>query len=255
MFDGIVGGILDFIGGERRNDAAEEAAQKQMEFQEYMSSSAYQRAVKDLEKAGLNPMLALMKGGASSPHGAMANVENTMGSAVNTAMSSSVQSETVRNLREQNELLKSQQKKTEAESRNIDMDTMVKNVMVPQIEQQTGASVQSVRESEQRTQLMLRQTETEVNRAQLTYEETRLVEERVRNAVREGRRIETDTDLKAAEAVLKKLEEFRARNRAVFEVEQAGYAQKVRPFLEDAQRFFGSGAAAARMFRDFGRRR
>lgn len=43
-------------------------------FQERMSSTSYQRAVEDMKKAGLNPILAFANGGASTPGGSGATI-------------------------------------------------------------------------------------------------------------------------------------------------------------------------------------
>lgn len=45
-------------------------AEKNREYQTEMSNTAYQRATADMEKAGINPLLAFQQGGASTPSGA-----------------------------------------------------------------------------------------------------------------------------------------------------------------------------------------
>lgn len=80
MLPAVIAGGLALAGTAYQNWQQREAAQDQMEFQERMSNTAYQRAVADMKAAGLNPMLAYSHGGASAPIGAMPQFSN-MGSA------------------------------------------------------------------------------------------------------------------------------------------------------------------------------
>lgn len=72
----VIGSGLSYLGGQAQNAASAEAAARQMEFQREMSDTSYQRQIKDLEAAGINPMLVTKLGGASTPPGAMPSFVN-----------------------------------------------------------------------------------------------------------------------------------------------------------------------------------
>lgn len=114
----LLGGSIAAEGQRRTNAMQMKLAREQMDFQERMSSTAYQRSAEDLEAAGLNRILALGSP-ASSPSGAMATLRNpgaALGEAIarapNTASALKTQRLQRKFVREQLTHIQQQQNKT-----------------------------------------------------------------------------------------------------------------------------------------------
>lgn len=83
----LIGGGITALSQHSANRMNMRLAREQRDWEERMSSSAYQRAVEDMRRAGINPMLAISQGGASTPGGTAATVQpvDALGRAVSSA--------------------------------------------------------------------------------------------------------------------------------------------------------------------------
>ena len=120
-----IGGLFGYKGAKKQNIASSQQAQQQMDFQERMSNTAVQRRMADLEKAGINPILAGSKE-ASSPGGAMAPVGNKAQAAITAATSA----QNLANLRRQEEILKETKfKERQAGTKILNENLLLNNLM------------------------------------------------------------------------------------------------------------------------------
>lgn len=86
----IMQGIYNHIENNTAMNYNSAEALANREWQEHMSSTAYQRAVKDMKEAGLNPILAFSNGGASTPGGSAGTISGaSMGLASSSALGAS----------------------------------------------------------------------------------------------------------------------------------------------------------------------
>jgi hypothetical protein len=93
----ILGGIFGSHSAREANKMRIELAREQMRFQKRMRDTGFQAAAKDLEKAGLNRILALGKP-APSPGGAMPQIENEGQAGLNAALSIARQHAEIENI-------------------------------------------------------------------------------------------------------------------------------------------------------------
>lgn len=83
----IMQGIYNHIENNAAMNYNSAEAMANREWQERMSSTAYQRAVEDMKKAGINPILAFANGGASTPGGSAGTISGaSMGLASSSAL-------------------------------------------------------------------------------------------------------------------------------------------------------------------------
>ena len=106
-FGPLISGGLSYLGQSSANAANAQQADYNRSFQAQMRATQYQTAVKDMQAAGLNPMLAYQNGGAGNVSGAVAApMQNALGQGVSSSFQARQNIAQVKNLDEQNQLIK-----------------------------------------------------------------------------------------------------------------------------------------------------
>lgn len=211
-----------------------EQVQKQLDFQERMSGTSYQRAVHDLSQAGLNPMLAYSQGGASSPAGAAgagssasmtpARMEPTLPHGSVNLSSAVGAARTMAEI----DLIQAQRRKVEAE-------TTTETYRPGQVWQDTQKSEYETRNLNQRMHNLI--SDQRLTQAQ---------EDKVRDEITV---IKEEQGIAAANMMLKRFEMLLTEMefpRAIAEAKawSTAYGQDFRPYIGDIVKGIGSAAAA-----------
>lgn len=179
----IVNAFAGAAGNAQKNKYAKKAAREQMDFQERMSNTAYQRSVADLQAAGLNPMLAYSQGGASTPSGAQAqNLESPLLGAINGAQAGVQMASGIQQIQQS----EATQDQLEAQADKIRSETMTR-------EFNSALRVSELDES------MVRADAGRAGTVK-TQEEIEKIKEERKNLIAAFRGIQADSSAKAAQA-------------------------------------------------------
>lgn len=146
MFDSFASVGGDLLTGWMNNSAAMDRQTQAQDFSADQFARRYQITVGDLQKAGLNPMLAYMQGGGSPPSSSAAASSGTppLGSTLNQSKLVTAQEA---NLNAQTVKANADTELSNAQRRNVDADTLVKtgmpDLLAAQVIQATASAAQS----------------------------------------------------------------------------------------------------------------
>ena len=113
--DDFFSAALNYLGTQDTNQANREIAQQNNAWSAEQFASRYQTSVKDMQAAGLNPMLAYSQGGGSPPTAQQVQFQNPMASATQAYHQSA-----------ERDVMKQAIEKSRAEVSNVNADTALK---------------------------------------------------------------------------------------------------------------------------------
>ena len=106
----LAGGFLSKKGQSDANSAQAASVERQLAFQRESVQNSYQWAVKDMKRAGINPMLAYQQGGSSALSGANYTPQNEYGQAGDAIKSSVSSALAIRRQRQELRTMEAQEK-------------------------------------------------------------------------------------------------------------------------------------------------
>lgn len=237
--------LLGYMGQEDTNQQQVGLAQNQMDFQREMSNTAYQRAVKDMQAAGLNPMLAYSQGGASSPGGAMATIGNKQAA----AMQSASQAAQVQNVTADTENKKAQADNIRADTELKKADVVKSTASAGHLEAQKDNIRQEMQSFAKRMEKLGYETFHARGAQELPYYQVKLNEIAFNKALKDQEKGFPEIDRLIAQAKLLGLEIPEALANAHFYESAAG---KAKPYTDYGTgtigKLIGSAADAKRAF-------
>lgn len=218
-------------GQEDANKTNIKLGREQMAFQREMSNTSYQRGIKDMQAAGLNPMLAYSQGGASAPLGSMPQVQNAQGQTVaavgtgvasaNAAMSTLQGFQAMEQSQAHTEQIKATTDKIESETLAHDLNTARAAAELQRTKTETVLGEEGIRNARQ--EIIRRQRENQLG----------------------GATFEADVKRRKAESLLTELEIPKSKAEAEFHKNMG----EVNPYLRMLLQILGGASNARQLFK------
>lgn len=219
-------GFYDVAGSLLQADIARKGAERQNRENRDLANTRWQRGVKDMMAAGINPMLGAMKG---DPGSGNPNMVSELGAGVSSGQSGA--------------LIKANLEKIRAETDKEKSVAAVNQVMIPKVMQETqtsGASADNLRGQTERISW---------EKAHLSAQREELLGRRLKHlseaekAAAERELIDIDQQLRRLDVIHSGLTIPKARN--LSEAEESWFKKNVSPYLGDVGSIFSSASSAA----------